>query len=313
MIESIYILSGIVLLFLGGKILLKGCISLAHSFCVSKLLISAVIIGFGTSIPELSVSISAAMKNSPDIVLGNIIGSNIANILVVIGISALITPIFATNSMIFRDILVLIFSNILLIIIMWFNILNFITGICFLLILITYIIYSFLDDRKNFKKDTSYSSNLDSQKLLKPLFAFIISILGLFFLVGGSVLLVEGAISVARMYGLSEAIIGLTIIAFASSLPELVTAVISSSKKHGEIVLGSIIGTNIFNILAILAITVIIQPISVSQHLMYIDVWVMFAALILLSFLVIKKIKIGTNIGILMIISYISYFICLYN
>lgn len=313
MTDIFYILFGLVLLFFGGEALLRGSVSLARSYNISKLLISAVIIGFGTSMPELTVSVGAALKDSPDIALGNVIGSNIANILLIVGISALICPILITDKAIRRDIFAMLFSGIMLAALMWFDALNFVSGVLLLLGLAVYIYRSFSEDRKRQNKIHEHmEEDSDPQKPYKPAVAVLISVCGLAALVGGASLLVDGAVSIARGYGISEAIIGLTLVAVGTSLPELATAIIASVKKHGDVVLGNILGSNIFNILAILSITSMVQPIPVSPHMMNTDIWVMLAVSLLISILLMKQIQIGRQIAALMLVSYVSYSAWLY-
>lgn len=308
MTEILYIVFGLILLFLGGEALLRGSVSLARSFNISKLLISAVIIGFGTSMPELTVSVGAALKDSPDIALGNVIGSNIANILLIIGVSALICPILITDKAIRKDVLAMLLSGIMLAVLMWFDALNFSSGLAFLVVLAAYIFWSFAEDRKRQNKIHEHmEEDSDPQKPYKPAIALCISIIGLVSLIGGANLLVDGAVSIARGYGISEAIIGLTLVAVGTSLPELATAIIASVKKHGDVVLGNILGSNIFNILAILGITSMVQPIPVSPHMMKTDIWVMLAVSLLISILLIRQIKIGRQIVAIMLVSYVSY------
>lgn len=313
MTEIIYIASGLILLFFGGEALLRGSVSLARSFNISRLLISAVIIGFGTSMPELTVSVGAALKDAPDIALGNVIGSNIANILLIIGISALISPILITDKAIRRDILAMLLSGIMLAALIWFDALNFSSGLASLVVLGAYIFWSFAEDRKRQNKIHKHmEEDSDPQEPYKPAIALLISILGLAALIGGANLLVDGAVLIARGYGISEAIIGLTLVALGTSLPELATATIASIKKHSDVVIGNVLGSNVFNILAILGITSMVKPIPVAPNILYVDIWVMLAALLFIGILLIRQIKIIRPIATVMLLSYISYSAWLY-
>jgi cation:H+ antiporter len=267
--EFIYILSGFSLLFLGGEVLLKGALDLANIFRISKFFISTVIIGFETSMPEMAVSVSSVIKNSPDIALGNVIGSNIANILLVIGISALINPILINNQSVQKDIFVMLIATIMLVALILLDSLNYFSGILFLVTLFIYLYLSFLSTRKQDKEINQNILEYSNLSQTNSIYiALLISILGIFTLIVGSTLLVDGALSIARSYGISEIIIGLTLVAVGGSLPELAISIIASLKKHGDVVIGNIIGSNIFNILSILGISSIISPIHVSAQIM---------------------------------------------
>jgi cation:H+ antiporter len=267
--EFIYILSGFSLLFLGGEVLLKGALDLANIFRISKFFISTVIIGFETSMPEMAVSVGSVIKNSPDIALGNVIGSNIANILLVIGISALINPILINNQSVQKDIFVMLIATIMLVALILLDSLNYFSGILFLVTLFIYLYLSFLSTRKQDKEINQNILEYSNLSQTNSIYiALLISILGIFTLRVGSTLLVDGALSIARSYGISEVIIGLTLVAVGGSLPELAISIIASLKKHGDVVIGNIIGSNIFNILSILGISSIISPIHVSAQIM---------------------------------------------
>jgi len=306
MTNILLIIAGFVLLFLGGELLLRGSIALAKRFQLSNLLIGAVVIGFGTSTPELSASISAALKGAPDIALGNVIGSNTANVFLIAGMAGLLCPLKIPYANVHRDVVMMIVSSVMLVVMMWFETLDMITGVIFLLTLAGYIIWSF----------QSSDDDCDNEAILAKTYstgmAFVLLAVGIATLTGGAAFLVDGVIGVARRFGISEAIIGLTVVAVGSSLPELATAIISSIQKQSEMVLGNIIGSSIFNVLAILGVTALIQPIPVSPQMMAFDVWVMIAATLLLTLLIVMGIKIGRRIGSLMVIGYLSYVIWLY-
>jgi cation:H+ antiporter len=306
MTNILLIIAGFVLLFLGGELLLRGSIALAKRFQLSNLLIGAVVIGFGTSTPELSASISAALKGAPDIALGNVIGSNTANVFLIAGMAGLLCPLKIPYANVHRDVVMMIVSSVMLVVMMWFETLDMITGVIFLLTLAGYIIWSFQSS------DDDCDNEAISAKTYSTGMAFVLLVVGIATLTGGAALLVDGVIGVARRFGISEAIIGLTVVAVGSSLPELATAIISSIQKQSEMVLGNIIGSSIFNVLAILGVTALIQPIPVSPQMMAFDVWVMIAATLLLTLLIVMGIKIGRRIGSLMVMGYLSYVIWLY-
>ena len=294
MIEAFTLLAGFILLFAGGEILVKGSVSLARSFNISKLVISALIIGFGTSMPEMTVSVSAALKGSTDIALGNVVGSNIANILLIIGISALINQVYVKDPAVRWDVFWMIFSSILLTSLIFADQLNKITGTTLLLFLGIYLALSFVKTRK--QKDRFHEhveEDVTPKKPYSPGISILYCMVGILFLVIGANFLIDTSISIAREFGISEAIIGLTMIAVGSSLPELATAVIASMKKHSDVVIGNIVGSCIFNILCILGLTSIIEAIPVPKVGMGVDISVMLGATILLSVLLLKKLIIS--------------------
>jgi cation:H+ antiporter len=306
MYDLIIIPISLLLLYLGGEGALKSVLVIARKFKISNILVSAVIIGFGTSLAELTVSVEAVLIGSPDIALGNIIGSNIANILLVTAIAALITPIMLKNLKISRDIFVMIIASLLLLFFKFIDWLNFYSGVIFLLILFSYISYSYFQDQKgNGEKE----ENLENLSLIK---AIIYSVIGLATLILGGWLLVNSSIKIAQSYGISEAVIGLTIVAVGTAIPELTTTIIASIKKHNDLVIGNILGSNIFNILGILGVTLLIENIPVTDEMMKKGIWEMIAAT--LFFIIILRFakSISKLIASFMLTSYAIYIVYLF-
>jgi cation:H+ antiporter len=306
MYDLIIIPISLLLLYLGGEGALKGVLVIARKFKLSNILVSAVIIGFGTSLAELTVSIEAVLIGSPDIALGNIIGSNIANILLVTAIAALITPIMLKNLKINRDIFVMIVASLLLLFFKFIDLLNFYSGVIFLLILFSYISYSYFQDQKD---NGDKEENLENFSLIK---AIIYSVIGLAILILGGWLLVNSSITIAQSYDISEAVIGLTIVAVGTAIPELTTTIIASIKKHNDLVIGNILGSNIFNILGILGVTLLIENIPVTDEMMKKGIWEMIAAT--LFFIIILRFakSISKLIASFMLTSYAIYIVYLF-
>jgi len=282
MSDLIIIPVSLVLLYIGGEGTLRGVLAIAKKFKLSNILVSAVIIGFGTSLAELTVSIEAVITGSPDIAIGNIVGSNTANILLVAALAALINPITLTKIKINRDIFVLVLASAALLLFKFINWLNLYSGLIFIGILLCYVFYSYFDDQK--KEEIIENSSDQTISILK---ASTYSILGILILIFGGWLLVNSAIRVAQSYAISEAVIGLTIVAVGTAIPELTTTIISSIKKNNELVIGNILGSNIFNILGILGITLLIENIPVTDEMMKKGIWEMIAATIF--FIIILK------------------------
>lgn len=306
MYDLIIIPISLLLLYLGGEGALKGVLVIARKFKLSNILVSAVIIGFGTSLAELTVSVEAVLIGSPDIALGNIIGSNIANILLVTATAALITPIMLKSLKINRDIFVMIVASLLLLFFKFIDWLNFYSGVIFLLILFSYISYSYFQDQKD---NGDKEENLENFSLIK---AIIYSVIGLATLILGGWLLVNSSIKIAQSYGISEAVIGLTIVAVGTAIPELTTTIIASIKKHNDLVIGNILGSNIFNILGILGVTLLIENIPVTDEMMKKGIWEMIAAT--LFFIIILRFakSISKLIASFMLTSYAIYIVYLF-
>ena len=300
MYEFIIIPISLFLLYIGGVGTLKGVLAFAKRFNLSAILVSAVIIGFGTSLAELTVSIEAVLINAPEIAIGNIVGSNTANILLVSAIAAMVSPIILKDLNINREISVMLLATLLLLFFKYIDFLNIITGFIFLLILVTYIIVSF----KKGQNDNAEPEALPNMPFIK---ALIYCVVGIILLVLGGWLLVSSSIEVAQSFGISEAVIGLTVVAIGTAIPELTTTIIAALKKQNNLIIGNILGSNIFNILGILGVTLLIKPIPVTEEMMNKGIWEMIATTIL--FVLILKFTKSLNrvIASFMLISYVIY------
>lgn len=303
MIYCILILSLIGLIY-GANILINGSSELAHRFNISNFIIGALIVGIGTSMPEFVVSLSASIQNNADIAIGNIVGSNIFNVLGIIGISAIIFPIAIKSENVKFDIPICIFISIILTILV-FNSENieliWYEGIILLLIFFIYIWYSLKNNNSN-----------DIQINIEPLWKSICKIIfGLIALITCCSYFVDISIIIAKNLGLSNAVIGLTLVACGTSLPELAASVIAAFKKNADMAIGNIIGSNIFNIAFILGICSLTNNLS-SPDITLIDYFIMiFSTFILLICAKYKKITRLT--GVLMLLSFIFYLIYLCN
>ena len=304
--EILLILAGIVILFFGGEALIKGAIHIAKNLRISELLVSSVIIGFGTSMPEMVVSIIAVFKGSPNIAIGNVVGSNIANILLIIGIAAVISPFTITQKAINRDIFVMTLATILFFYFSVFSKLTILSGILFISILIFYIAYSYHIDKR--ASQASVDKKLDQGKYLNIYIAAIFSIAGLLLLVLGSALFIEGAISFARKFGISEKSIGLGITAIGSSLPELATIIVAAIRKNGAIAAAGVIGSIIFNIFSIVGVMSIISEVQIPKAIINIDIPLSAIITLFFAFLLLRGYSFNRKIGVLMLLSYAIYF-----
>ena len=279
---TLYLIGGLVLLFIGAEGLIRGSSSLAIKIGITPLVVGLTVVSFGTSAPELVVSLKAALMGNSSIAMGNVLGSNVANIALILGISAIIRPLNVHADVIRREIPIMIGASFLVFFLSLDGSLGIIEGIIFLLILILYTIISIVLARKEKNPDvkTEFEEGLKS-KLNVPL-SIILMIGGLGLLILGANLFVQGAVVLAKLFQISDVVIGLTIIAIGTSLPELITSIVASYKNEADIAIGNIVGSNIFNLLCILGITAIILPIS-TRGISIID-WIvmLFCAVIIL-------------------------------
>jgi cation:H+ antiporter len=297
------------MLFLGGESVIRGSSALALRIGISALVVGLTVVAFGTSSPELIVSVKAALIDNSSIAIGNVIGSNIANIALIIGVSALIRPLNVHANVIKREIPIMIGVSILLIIFLSDGKINKIEGIILFSLLLIYTVFNILLSLKESKEiKNEFESELKTR--LKVSTAVLFFIVGLALLIFGADLFLKGAIALAKIFNISDVVIGLTIVAVGTSLPELFTSVVASIKKESDIAVGNVVGSNIFNILSIVGITAIISPVS-SAGISPVDLTIMLAAALVLLPLSYTNFKISRAEGLFLIIGYIAYIIFL--
>ncbi|PIN81236.1 sodium:proton exchanger [Candidatus Woesearchaeota archaeon CG10_big_fil_rev_8_21_14_0_10_32_9] len=304
MIEYIFFVLGFLFLIKGAEFLVDGASSLAKHFKVSDLFIGLTVVAFGTSFPELMVNISSAVHLEVNIGVGNILGSNIANILLILGIAALIYPL-KIKSDVSKHVLFSLVSVLLLSIFVIFggNSLSAIFGLILILLFLGYVFWAYKTD--------DFTEKVSTKK-----FHIVASILFCFFgivglIIGGS-WVVEGAIFIANSFNISTTLIGLTIVAVGTSLPELITAIIAVKKRRTDMVLGELIGSNIFNILWILGLTSLISEVLFTPENLVSLFVLFFISLILFVLTIIKKNSLGLKVGLVFILGYLLYLVCLF-
>lgn len=281
----LYLIGGFLILMLGAEALVRGGSSLALRLGITPLIIGLTIVAFGTSSPELAVSIQAALNGNDSIALGNIIGSNIANIGLILGVAAIIRPISVQAQVVRREIPIMIAVSIVMWALLMDGQLQYWDGILLTIGIIVYIYYCYYQARKEKEPSVQreYAEGIPIIKGRIWIPAGLI-IIGLGMLIGGGTLFVKGAVELARYFGVREAIIGLTIVAVGTSMPELATSVVAAIKKEGDIAIGNVVGSNIFNILGILGIASLAHPIT-RKNFNIVDFGVMgLYALVLLPF-----------------------------
>lgn len=304
---------GLILLFAGGEALLRGSVSIAHKLGLSTLLVSMVVVGFGTSAPELLVSLSSAYKGAPNIALGNVVGSNIANILLILGASAAFSPIMCTRFEIRRDSLAVVLASIVLVALSLTGLIGRVSGIAMVAALVAYLAYAFVTDRN---RENGFRERIEKDVGKKdvPLgWAVGFCVAGLTALAAGAHYLVEGATTLAEQFGVPNAVIGLTLVAVGTSLPELATAIVSAIRKHADVVIGNVIGSNLFNILGILGVTGAIIPIPFEGRIAEVDVWIMLVVAILLAPVIWTGRVISRFEGLAFVALYVVYIIWVYS
>lgn len=278
------LLIGLVILIAGAEFLVRGASSLAKKLGISALVIGLTIVSFGTSAPELIVNILSALNGSTDLAIGNILGSNIANILLILGVSAAISPLMVQRSTIWKEIpfallaaiLVFIMGNDILFDHMNENVITRSDGLGLMSIMIIFMYYAFSIAKS---KDTKEES--EEVKTYTNWLAIVMTLVGIFGLFLGGKMLVDNAVKLAELAGLSEAFIGLTIVAIGTSLPELATSIIAAIRGQNDIAIGNVVGSNIFNIFWILGLTSTIFPIPVGGNINF-DIMVTVIATLLL-------------------------------
>lgn len=256
-------IAGLVLLCYGADFLVRGGVQIAKKFKVTPLVIGLTLVAFATSAPELVVSCDAALQGAGDIALGNVIGSNICNIALILGLSAFITPLRVNPNLFKLDVPLMLGASVLLAFFLWLSGgLNRLEGAVFFAGIIAYVAYSVHAARKSGEEVTEVEGD---GKPLSIAFSIGFVLLGLAMLVGGAKLLVGSAVWLAQLLGVTQAVIGLTIVAVGTSLPELATSVVAALKGERDIAIGNVVGSNIFNILAILGAAPIVKPLKAAN------------------------------------------------
>jgi cation:H+ antiporter len=310
-LTGIVLFIGLALLLGGGEALVRGSVGVATRLGMSPLLIGLTLVGFGTSTPELVASIQAALIDAPGIAVGNVVGSNIANILLILGVAALIMPITTSQEAFRRDGTVLIAASLLLLAVVVSGTIGRMAGAIFLLLLAGYTIYTYRTERRTpdagAQMHAAEAAEFAPPRGMSLGVALTLALGGIAAVVFGAHLLVQSSIEIARSYGLSEAVIGLTLVAVGTSLPELATSVIAAIRRHGDVAFGNIVGSNIFNALGIAGTTAIVTPIAVPAEIIRLDIWVMMATAVLLVVFAISGWRISRKEAAVFLVAYGGY------
>ncbi len=300
------IISGFILLILGGNWLLKSAVSISLGLKIPKIIIGMTVVSFATSAPELIVSINSAVNGYPDLALGNVIGSNIANLALVLGITLLIAEMDVQKSFFTTNWPVMMVASILLFLFLHNDyLISDFEGLIFVLFLIFFLVYLFRF--QNYDIIDDLPEDVDLLPASKTFIFFLLGSVGLW---GGSELLIYGATNLALDFGITERLVGITVVSIGTSIPELAASIIAVLKKEKAISLGNLIGSNIFNILAVVGITSLITPIPANDHVIYTNdiYWMLLVSMVLpILILLPKKMELKRKSGIVLVLLYVVF------
>lgn len=301
-LDVLLVLGGLALLVVGGDLLVKGAVNLSLRLGITPLVVGLTVVAFGTSAPELLVSLSAAWRGSTDIALGNVVGSNIANILIILGATALVAPIVTRGHDLRESWGMMMAASLLLIALAFMGALGRWDGVI-LLAALAVILWRQLTTAKPDEVGEIEGAALGARwgKIILWLAG------GLVLLPAGADLLVRGATDIARAFGVTEVVIGLTLVAIGTSLPEMAASVASALRGRSDMALGNVVGSNIFNILSILGITALFAPLPIPPEMLRLDLWVMLASSALLAPFLFRGITMGRAVGAALLAAYGAY------
>lgn len=310
--QIVLLIIGFVMLIKGADWFVDGAAGIADKLHIPQLIIGLTIVAMGTSAPEAAISISASVQGSADIAVGNVLGSNILNVLIILGLTSIITPLAVQKSTVKYEIpFVIIISIIFALIGLFDNSIGLIDGILLWVLFIAYIAYLFIMTKKGKIQADEPNDEAPDKKPKKVWQLILFGIIGIALVVLGSNITVNAATEIATMFGMSERFIGLTIVALGTSLPELVTSITAALKKNADIAIGNIVGSNIFNILFVIGTSALITPVAYQSQFLVDSIFCIATAMLLLLLVLNKDKKLKRWGGILMIICYAGYFVYL--
>jgi cation:H+ antiporter len=297
---------GLWLLVKGGDVTIDSAVRIAESAGLSKLFIAATIVAFGTSAPELFTSVSANLGGYPGISVGNVIGSNIANVLMVVGISAVIAPVLIDRKEVRVDTWMMIAATIAMSVAIWAGILPLWAAIGMMTAIVAYVLYQYKASRISVEEDEEDEAPLPGNP-------YLLVIAGIATLVIGAEILVQGAVAGGYALGVPEAVIGMTVIAFGTSLPELMACVAAARKGQSDMIVGGIVGSNVFNILSVMAISAAVKPLIIDPRFAQLDLPVVLVVTAIFSVFLLLIGRINRPVGIVMVLSYLLFTVAQYG
>ncbi len=309
------VIGGFALLFAGGEFLVRGAVAVSRRMNISPLLIGMTVVAFCTSAPELVVSVQSALQGNPDIAVGNVVGSNICNIALILGLAAVLKPISVHRVQVRPDTIMMIAACALLVVLGFFGAVERWQGALMVTVLVAYIVVQYRREMRagtaaenwHVEEAAEFKARLTVPQAIGLLCA------GLVALVFGSQLLVDGATSLAAALGVPDAVVGLTVVALGTSLPELATSAVAAARGHSEVAVGNVVGSNTFNVLAILGTTAVVQPVTISAQMARIDIPLMLAACAFAGAVLLVSGRFGRVFGASLVVGYVVYIAFLYT
>ena len=314
LIDILMFLGGLVALYFGAEWLVAGASSLAIRFGIAPLIVGLTVVAFGTSAPELLVSLLAVKDGADGVSVGNIIGSNVANIALILGCSSLVAPISINKSALMREYPIMLASGVLLVVLAHDMTLSRLDGVILSGCMVAFLVYSFIRGRKLSELGVEVEvgdeiADPSESNTLKDMGFLVVGIVGLAL---GAWLLVESAVSMAKSFNVPDLVIGITIVAIGTSLPELATSVVAAYRGESDISVGNVIGSNIFNVFLVLGVVAMVMPITVSPLAVKVDLWVMLGVCIVIWPLMRFGLKISRVDGVFLLIGYVVYMVYLF-
>ena len=313
---------GVVLLYAGGELLVRNASHLARTFGLSSLVIGLTVVAFGTSAPELATTLLSTLGGSPEVAVGNVVGSNIANIGLILGLTALVYPLQSARAFIRRELPFMIVVVGLLFPIFWDGAVTRYEGAGLFALLVGYLGYQFRrsedanhDVNQNVDGDvpTTSETTVETEAATIPIWRAGLGVaLGIGILVAGAQALVSGAVTVAQSFGVPERVIGLTLVALGTSLPELASSLVAAVRREADIILGNVVGSNIFNSLAILGVTALVYPVRIEYADVQLDLWVMLGLSVFVLPLMLGRYRLGRRGGAVLLTLYTAYMVFLF-
>lgn len=304
------IIAGFALLLFGGESVVRGSVALAQRLGVSPLIVGLTIVGFGTSLPEMVVSVNAALVGSPGLAVGNVVGSNIANILLILGVAAVIAPIAVHPGAVKRDLLGMSAATLVYVGLGMSGQIVFWQGVLMLIALMSYIGFTVWHDNKSNDEAAEMHRDEAAEMGEIPLRTVSIAgiiIVGLFAVVVGAEWLITGATTLATEFGVPEEVIGLTVVAIGTSLPELATSIVAAYRGHSDVCVGNVLGSNLFNLFGITGVTALFAPLPFSDKIVSFDLWILLAATAIIIPFMLTGRRISRPEGIVLLILYVSF------
>ena len=304
------IIAGFALLLFGGESVVRGSVALAQRLGISPLIVGLTIVGFGTSLPEMVVSVNAALVGSPGLAVGNVVGSNIANILLILGVAAIIAPIAVSPGAVKRDLLGMSMVTLVYVGLGMSGQIVFWQGALMLIALMSYIGFTVWHDNKSNDEVAELHREEAAEMGTIPLRTVSIAgiiIVGLFAVVVGAEWLVTGATTLAMEFGVPEEVIGLTVVAIGTSLPELATSIVAAYRGHSDVCVGNVLGSNLFNLFGITGVTAMFTPLPFSDKIVSFDLWILLAATALIIPFMLSGRRISRLEGSILLVLYVGF------